>query len=175
MAHSLKQGILARAKGISLRFSPTHRGLAARRRSIRRGAGLGSVCKEAGASHSPALRSRTKHGFEDPVGRRRWIARSGRLVWEEMRASTGLVPCCATDRANRKGIPVPPLANRRCSRVSTNVDGGRSLVPVSFESGRCPAFWLPCCWWLIVLLRDFSTLQFKQRVHGGLTISKDAT
>src|ERR1700722_17518098 len=33
----------------------------------------------------------------------------GTLVWEEMRASSGLVPCCTTDRANRKGIPVSPL------------------------------------------------------------------
>jgi hypothetical protein len=32
-----------------------------------------------------------------------------KLVWEEMRASSGLVPCCATDRANRKAIPVSPL------------------------------------------------------------------
>jgi hypothetical protein len=31
---------------------------------IRRGAGSGSVCKEAGASDSPALRPRTRHGFE---------------------------------------------------------------------------------------------------------------
>jgi hypothetical protein len=30
-------------------------------RGIRRGAGSGSLCKEAGASHSPALRSRTRH------------------------------------------------------------------------------------------------------------------
>src|SRR5271165_7204861 len=110
MAHSLKQGILGRGKGISLRFSPARGGLAARRRGIRRGAGPGSVCKEAGASHSPALRSRTRHEFEDPVGWRRWIAGGGRhLVWEEMPASSGLVPCCATDRANRKGIPVSPL------------------------------------------------------------------
>jgi hypothetical protein len=58
------------------------------RRGIRRGAGSGSVCKEAGASHSQALRSRTRHGCEDPVGWRRRIARSGRhLVWEGMRAS----------------------------------------------------------------------------------------
>jgi hypothetical protein len=48
--------------------------------------------------------------FEDPVGWRRRIARSGRhLVWEEMRASSGLFPCCATDRANRKGIPLSAL------------------------------------------------------------------
>ena len=38
------------------------------RRGIRCGAGPGSVCKEEGTSHSPALRSRTRHGFEDPVG-----------------------------------------------------------------------------------------------------------
>src|SRR5450755_969283 len=65
--------------------------------------------------------------------------------------------------------------NRRCPRVSTSVDGEWSLVPVSLESGGCPACWLVCCWWLIVLLRDFSTLQVKQCVHGGLTISKDAS
>src|ERR1700720_5047421 len=52
--------------------------MAAGRRGIRRGAGPGSVCKEAGASHSPALRSRTRHEFEDPVGWRRRIERSGR-------------------------------------------------------------------------------------------------
>jgi hypothetical protein len=110
MAHSLKQGILGLAKGISLRFSQD----ASRPRSsaARHSPWCGTwiPIKEAGGSHSPALRSRTKHGFEDPVGWRRRIARSGRhLVWEEMRASSGLVPCCTTDRANRKGIPVSPL------------------------------------------------------------------
>ena len=61
------------------------------------------VCKEAGASDSPALRSRTRHGFEDPVAWRRWIARgNAHLVWEEMLASSGLVPCCTADRARIK-------------------------------------------------------------------------
>jgi hypothetical protein len=46
--------------------------------AIRRGAGPGSVCKEARASYSPALRLRTRHGFEDPLGWRRGIARGGR-------------------------------------------------------------------------------------------------
>jgi hypothetical protein len=47
--------------------------------------------------------------IEDPVGWRRRIARSGRhLVREEMRASSGLVPCCTADRANRRGIAVSP-------------------------------------------------------------------
>jgi hypothetical protein len=34
------------------------------------------VAKRAGASHSLALRSRTRYGFEDPVGRGKWIARA---------------------------------------------------------------------------------------------------
>src|SRR5664279_4161278 len=53
------------------------------------------------------------------------------------------------------------------------MDGGRSLVPVSLESGCCPACWLVCCWWLIVFLHDFSALQVKQRIHGGLAVPKD--
>src|ERR1700736_1497760 len=78
MAHSLKQGILGRANGISLRFSPG-----------------GSRPRNAAARHSPWcgtwIRTRRgggkpfsgaavedRHGFEDPVGWRRWIARGGR-------------------------------------------------------------------------------------------------
>src|SRR5579863_8380393 len=63
--------------------------------------------------------------------------------------------------------------NRRCSRVSTN--GGGLFVPVSLEGGCCRVFCLVCCWWLIVLLRDFSALQVKQRIHGGLAVPEDAT
>jgi hypothetical protein len=71
---------------------------------------LDPYAKRRGASHSPALRSRTRHRFEDPVGWRRWIAGGGRhLVWEEMPTSSGLVQCCAADRTNRKGTPVSPL------------------------------------------------------------------
>jgi hypothetical protein len=103
----VKAGKLGRAKGISLRFSPARRGLAARRRGIRRIAGPGS--KEAGASHSPALRSRTRHGFEDPVGHglRRvvgtWFGKKceHRLDWFHF----------ARRIANRKGIPVSPYGD----------------------------------------------------------------
>jgi hypothetical protein len=42
----------------------------------------------------------------------RWIARGGgHLVWKEMPASPGLVPCCTADRANRKRIPVSPYGH----------------------------------------------------------------
>jgi hypothetical protein len=60
MAHSLKQGILGRAKGISLRFSPGRVETSQRAPWCE----TGSVCKEAGASRSPTLRSRRRHGFE---------------------------------------------------------------------------------------------------------------
>src|ERR1700738_2672087 len=77
-AHSLRQAYATGPKGSVGDSARAAGGRAAGRRGIRRGAGPGSVCKEAGASHSPALRSRTRHGFEDPVGWRRRIERSGR-------------------------------------------------------------------------------------------------
>jgi hypothetical protein len=51
------------------------------------------------------------------------------------------------------------------------------FVSVALERGLgLFCCWLVCwCWWRIVLLRDFSTLQVKQGVYGGLTISQDAT
>jgi hypothetical protein len=110
MAHSLKRCILGRAKGISSRFSPgasRPRGLAARHSQW---CGTWIRMQRGGCKPFSGVAVETRHGFEDPVGWRRRIARSGRrLVWEEMRPSSGLVPCCATDRANRKGIPVSPL------------------------------------------------------------------
>jgi hypothetical protein len=46
---------------------------------------------------------------------------SGRhLVWEGMRASSGLVPCCATDRSNRKGIPVSPYGDDFQERLAAH-------------------------------------------------------
>jgi hypothetical protein len=69
MAHSLKQGILGPGQRHQFEI------LTGRIEASQRGGeafavvrDLDPYAKKAGASHSPALRSRTRHGFEDPVG-----------------------------------------------------------------------------------------------------------
>jgi hypothetical protein len=42
------------------------------------------------------------------------------LVWEEVPASSGLVPCCAMDHANRKGIFVSPCGDDFQERLATH-------------------------------------------------------
>src|SRR5690242_16457744 len=53
---------------------------------------------------------------------------------------------------------------------------GLLLVAVSLEGGRCPFCGLVCCcWWFIVVLQASPALQVKQRIHGGLAVSKNTT
>src|SRR5580704_1545067 len=71
MAHSLKQRILGRAKGISLRFSPgaSRPRSAAARHSPRCGTWI--RMQRGGCKPFSGAAARTRHGFEDPVGRQK--------------------------------------------------------------------------------------------------------
>ena len=109
MAHSLKQGILGRVKGQRHQFEILTGGIEASQLGGEAFAVVRDLdpMQRGGCKPFSGAAVEDKTRIEDPVGWRRRIARSGRhLVWEEMRVSSGLVPCCATDRANRKGIPV---------------------------------------------------------------------
>jgi hypothetical protein len=68
MAHSLKQGILGPARGISLKFSPARRGLAAWRGGIRRRAGSGSVPVEVNPLSTQLDTSLLRAPHESPTG-----------------------------------------------------------------------------------------------------------